>query len=93
MRSVCAVYFKLVFFSKIVFSHLITEIEEKEDAMTKLYKQLDLKNIEVLKYKSLAEKAKVSSLKLLSFKVNAIHSLLVLLFVGRASIWRVNLLL
>ena len=72
---------------------MITEIEEKEDAMTKLYKQLDLKNIEVLKYKSLAEKAKVSSLKLLSFRVNTIHSLHGLLFAGGASIWKLNSLL
>ena len=36
------------------------EIEEKEDQMTKLYKQLDTKNMEVMKYKTLSDKAKVT---------------------------------
>ncbi|XP_071787854.1 uncharacterized protein [Asterias amurensis] len=35
-----------------------TEIEEKEDQMTKLYKQIDVKNLEVMKYKNNAETAK-----------------------------------
>ncbi|XP_022081778.1 myosin heavy chain, muscle-like isoform X3 [Acanthaster planci] len=47
-----------------------TEIEEKEDQMTKLYKQIDVKNLEVMKYKNNAEMAKknlgqVDDLKLL----------------------------
>ncbi|XP_038058024.1 myosin-10-like isoform X10 [Patiria miniata] len=35
-----------------------TEIEEKEDQMTRLYKQIDVKNLEVMKYKNNAETAK-----------------------------------
>ncbi|KAJ8036571.1 hypothetical protein HOLleu_20587 [Holothuria leucospilota] len=34
------------------------EIEDKEDQMTKLYKQIDLKNIETMKYKNIADSAK-----------------------------------
>ncbi|XP_071825504.1 uncharacterized protein [Apostichopus japonicus] len=34
------------------------EIEDKEDQMTKLYKQIDLKNLETMKYKNVAENAK-----------------------------------
>lgn len=34
------------------------EIEDKEDQMTRLYKQIDLKNMEVMKYKNVADQAK-----------------------------------
>lgn len=74
MRLACVTCFKLVL-NKLYFLSNYTEIEEKEDAMTKLYKQLDLKNIEVLKYKSQAEKAKVRYLRFLSLKVNRIVAL------------------
>lgn len=40
---------------------IFSEIEDKEDQMTKLYKQIDLKNLETMKYKNVAENAKVSS--------------------------------
>ena len=41
---------------------LSKEIEDKEDHMTRLYKQIDMKSMEVLKYKNAADQAKVSHL-------------------------------
>lgn len=38
---------------------LFADVEEKEDKMSQLFKQIEIKNMEVQKFKSAAEVAKV----------------------------------
>ena len=41
--------------------HKLTEIEEKEDKMQQMFKQVEMKNMEVQRYKTAAEVAKVTN--------------------------------